>query len=297
MSLADELRGACPCFSSQEPLSRHTSLAIGGPADYYAEVMTVDELIALRKVVLQHNLPVFFLGAGSNLLISDRGIRGLVLHLQGQFRRIEFKGNLVNAGAAAMMPTLARQAAERGLSGLEPLIGIPGTIGGGLVMNAGTREGWLGNVVSSVDVVGDSSKVESLTAEVFGFSYRKSNLEGRWIIGTELALKSDQPASIMKRIDDLLQYRTRTQPLATSNCGSVFKNPPEGPAAQWIENAGFKGVSVGGARVSERHANFILNENNATANDVRTLMTRIQDKVLQQFNVHLEPEVKLVGEW
>jgi UDP-N-acetylmuramate dehydrogenase len=297
MSLADELRAACPCSSAQEPLSRHTSLAIGGPADYYAEVMTVDELMALRKVVLQHALPVFFLGAGSNLLVSDRGIRGLVLHLQGEFRRIEFKGNLVKAGAAAMMPMLARQAAERGLSGLESLIGIPGTLGGGLVMNAGTREGWLGDVVSSVDVLGDALKVESLTAEVFGFSYRKSNLEGRWIIGAELALISDKPASIMKRIDDFLQYRTRTQPLATSNCGSVFKNPSEGPAAQWIEKAGFKGVSIGGARVSERHANFILNENKATASDVRTLMTRIQDKVLKEFNIRLEPEVKLVGEW
>jgi UDP-N-acetylmuramate dehydrogenase len=196
-----------------------------------------------------------------------------------------------------MMPTLAKQAAERGLSGIESLIGVPGTIGGGLVMNAGTREGWLGSVVAAVQVIGDSLKMETLSPETFGFSYRHSNLEGKWITGAELALKSDEPASIMKRIDDLLQYRTRTQPLATSNCGSVFKNPPEGPAAQWIEKAGFKGTAVGGARVSERHANFIINEGKATAQDVRDLISKIQKKVQEQFSVRLEPEVKMAGEW
>jgi len=144
MSLLDDLRTACPAIIPQESLSRHTSLAIGGPADYYAEVMTAGELMALRKTAHQYSLPVFFLGAGSNLLVSDKGIRGLVIHLNGEFRRIEFRDNLVRVGAAAMMPTVARQAAERGLSGLEPLIGVPGTIGGGLVMNAGTRAGWLG---------------------------------------------------------------------------------------------------------------------------------------------------------
>src|ERR1017187_5383216 len=143
-----------------------------------------------------------------------------------------------------MMPTLAKQAGEQGLAGVEALIGVPGTIGGGLVMNAGTREGWLGNVVSSVQVIGDSQNVETLGPEAFGFSYRHSALEGKWITGAELSLKSDEPASIMKRIDALLQYRTRTQPLTTANCGSVFKNPPNGHAAEMIEKAGFKGTAV-----------------------------------------------------
>jgi UDP-N-acetylmuramate dehydrogenase len=297
MSVAEELAAACPALRPQEPLSKHTSLAIGGPADYYADVNTFQELTALRKIVAKHKTPVFFLGAGSNLLVSDRGIRGLVLHLQGDFRTIEFEGTRVNVGAGAMMPAVAKQSAEQGLTGVEALIGVPGTIGGGLVMNAGTREGWLGNVVTSVRVLGDALKVETLTSEAFGFSYRHSNLEGRWIVGAELALKTDEPASIMKRIDDLLQHRTRTQPLTTSNCGSVFKNPSEGPAAQWIEKAGFKGTAIGGARVSERHANFIINDKNAMARDVRELMDRIQKKVLEQFKVRLEPEVKLVGEW
>jgi UDP-N-acetylmuramate dehydrogenase len=297
MALSDDLQSACSAVKLQEPLSRHTSLAIGGPADYYADVATVAELVALRRIASQNKLPVFFLGAGSNLLVSDRGIRGFVIHLQGEFRTIEFKGKTVNAGAGVMMPALAKQAAERGLSGVESLIGVPGTLGGGLVMNAGTREGWLGNVVSLVHIIGDDSKIESLTEEAFGFGYRRSNLEGRWVIGAELTLKMEESASIMKRIESLLQYRTKTQPLATCNCGSVFKNPAEGPAAQWIEKAGFKGVAVGGARVSDRHANFIINEANAKAADVRALMSRIQEKVLKEFQVSLEPEVKLVGEW
>ena len=308
MPLAEDLRAACPGLKIQEPLSRHTSLAIGGPADYYADVNTLDELKAIRKVVTPSPppsptrgeggiaVPVFFLGAGSNLLVSDKGIRGLVIHLQGDFRKMEIEGTRVKVSAGALMPTVARQAAEHGLAGIESLIGVPGTIGGGLVMNAGTREGWLGNVVVSVQVLGDSSKVESLTSDSFGFSYRHSKLEGRWIVGAELALKSDEPASIMKRIDALIQYRTKTQPLTTSNCGSVFKNPSEGHAAEWIEKAGFKGKRVGGAQVSERHANFIINEKQATAADVRELMKQIQEKVLEQFNVRLEPEVKWVGE-
>jgi UDP-N-acetylmuramate dehydrogenase len=297
MSLADELRAACPGVKAQEPLFKHTSLAIGGPADFYADVNTLPELIALRKISTSQHLPVFFLGAGSNLLVSDRGIRGLVIHLQGDFRRVDFNGSTVKVGAGVLMPTLAKQAAERGLSGIESLIGVPGTIGGGLVMNAGTREGWLGSVVSSVQVLDDSLHIASKPAQELAFEYRHSKLEGQWVVGGELVLKSDDPAQVAKRMDTLIQYRTRTQPLTTSNCGSVFKNPSEGPAAQWIEKAGFKGTAVGGARVSDRHANFIINEKKATAQDVRELIQRIQKKVQDEFRVHLEPEVKMVGEW
>src|SRR4029077_14222401 len=146
----------CPLLREKEPLSRHTSFGIGGSADYYVDINMRQELFALHELLRNHPLPVFFLGAGSNLLVSDRGIRGVVIHLQGDFRRIEFNENHVKVGAGVMMPALAKQAAERGLSGVESLIGLPGTIGGGLVMNAGTREGWLGRVVSSVAARGRS---------------------------------------------------------------------------------------------------------------------------------------------
>lgn len=295
--LVAELTAACKSLRVKEPLSRHTSWAIGGPADYFAEVGSLRELQALRQVVSQHHLPYFFLGAGSNLLVSDRGIRGLVIHLLGDFRHISFNSPHVTVGAGAWMPTLSKQCAEKGLAGVESLIGVPGTVGGGVVMNAGTREGVLGDVVESVKVLDEQAQAQSIPLEKLGFTYRHSNAMGWWITEATLLLRPEDRSSIMARVESLLQYRTRTQPLATSNCGSVFKNPPNDAAARLIEQAGMKGVAVGGARVSERHANFILNEKQASAQDVRELMTQIQRKVQAQFSVHLEPEVKCVGEW
>jgi len=297
MALIDDLQAACALLRPNEPLSRHTSFGIGGPAEFYADVNTREELIALHRVLQEQPRPVFFLGAGSNLLVSDRGVRGLVIHLQGDFRQIRFDGERVWAGAAAWMPTLSKQCAERGLSGAEALIGVPGTLGGGLVMNAGTRDGVLGDVVESIDVLEPAGRERALERPEIHFSYRRSNLEGRWLLGARLRLKPAEPSSIMSRIDELLKARARTQPLATSNCGSVFKNPPERAAAQFIEEAGLKGLAVGGARVSERHANFIINEKNARADDVRELMSEIQKRVFEKFGLRLEPEVKLVGEW
>ena len=158
MTVVNPLFAACAQVREQEPLARHTSFAIGGPADYFADVTRLDELIALRRVVTEQKLPVFFIGAGSNLLVSDRGIRGLVIHLQGDFRAITFQGTTVRVGAGAWMPVLAKQAAERGLSGVEALIGVPGTVGGGLIMNAGTRDGCMGDVTKRVDVLTESGE-------------------------------------------------------------------------------------------------------------------------------------------
>jgi UDP-N-acetylmuramate dehydrogenase len=297
MTAIDSLSAACPHLREGEPLARHSSFAIGGPADYFADVTCLEELIALRRVATVRNLPVFFIGAGSNLLISDRGIRGLIIHLQGDFRALTFEGNNVRVGAGAWMPVLAKQAADHGLSGVEAMIGIPGTIGGGLIMNAGTRDGWIGDVTETIDVLDAKGMVRTLRSDAFGFAYRTSTLNGQWILGAQLRLKPSDTKTVKEKMDSILQYRTRTQPLATSNCGSVFKNPEQGPAAQFIEQAELKGLAVGGARVSERHANFIINERNASASDVLELMTRIQTRVKEKFGVDLEPEVKRVGEW
>ena len=291
------LRDACPSLRDNEPLSRHTSFALGGPADLYADVNTLAELSALRRVTAENPLPVFFLGAGSNLLVADAGIRGLVIHLQGEFRRISFSGDIVHAGAGAWMPALSKQTAAHGLSGIESLVGVPGTVGGGLVMNAGTRDGVLGDVVTQIERLTPSGDVETLAAAQARFVYRHSALEGSWITGAVLRLKPEESSSIISRIEQYLQYRSRTQPLATNNCGSVFKNPSQGAAAMFVEQAGFKGKSVGGARVSERHANFIINEKTATAADVRALIESIQSAVRAKFGVTLETEVKFVGEW
>jgi UDP-N-acetylmuramate dehydrogenase len=295
--LLDELREACPSLKLNEPLTKHTSLGIGGPAEYFADVSTREELIALRKITQKNKLPVFFIGAGSNLLIADKGIKGLVIHLVGGFRQAIFDGPIVKAGAGAWLPTLSKQCAEKGLSGLESLIGVPGSVGGGLVMNAGTREGVIGDVVESVEIVDENAQIRSVPKEQLGFQYRKSVLAGSWILSGKLRLKASERSLIMARIDELLQYRTKTQPVGTSNCGSVFKNPEGFAAAQLVEKAGFKGQRQGGAQVSERHANFIINQNHATAQDVQDLIRRIQQKVFENFGVKLEPEIKLVGEW
>ncbi|HVO33544.1 MAG TPA: UDP-N-acetylmuramate dehydrogenase, partial [Elusimicrobiota bacterium] len=296
-SILDELQAACAMVREQEPLSRHTSLAIGGPADFYAEPHHRDELAGLRRLSLAKHLPVFFIGAGSNLLVADKGIRGLVIRLMGDFRQAAFDGEHVTVGAAVWMPALVKQAAEHGLSGIESLIGVPGTVGGGLVMNAGTREGVLGDVVQGVELMRPDGSTEVRPAGELGFDYRHSGLEGAWILGATLRLKAAERSSIMERIDGYLQSRSRTQPLATSNCGSVFKNPPGAAAAQLIEQAGLKGHGEGGARISERHANFIINENHASAAAVRNLLDHVQKTVEAKFGVRLEPEVKLVGEW
>ena len=228
-ALEQTFRAACPSLRLQESLSRHTSLAIGGPADYYADVNTQEELLALHQAVLTAKLPVFFIGAGSNLLVSDKGFRGLVIHLQGDFRKIQIQGDRVVVGAGAWMPTVVKQCAQEGLAGIEALIGVPGTIGGGLVMNAGTRDGVVGDAVESVEVIDDHSQIQTRRLDQIEFQYRRSNLVNQWILSATLRLKPDERSHIISRIDSYLQYRARTQPLATSNCGSVFKNP-EGKA-------------------------------------------------------------------
>jgi UDP-N-acetylmuramate dehydrogenase len=291
------LREAFPGLKTSEPLARHSSFAIGGPADFYADVETLTDLTALRRATADGSIPVFFVGSGSNLLISDKGVRGLVIHLQGEFRSIVFEESRVTVGAAAFMPVLSKQAADRGLSGVEALIGVPGTVGGGLVMNAGTRDGWIGDVTESVDVLAQDGRVNTILKAECGFVYRHSRFGADWVIGAALRLKKSDAATVKAKIDAIVQYRSRTQPLATNNCGSVFKNPEQGPAAGFIEKAGLKGHGIGGARISERHANFIVNENRASANDVRALIDLMQKTVREKFGVALEPEVRLVGEW
>lgn len=297
MGLLEEFRAVCPGIRAGEPLVKHSSLGVGGPAEIYADVNTREELIALRKEVNKTPVSVFLIGAGSNLLISDQGIPGLVIHLQGDLRKATFEDDLVHVAAGAWLPSLAKQCAEKGLAGLEPLVGVPGSVGGGLVMNAGTRDGELGALVESVDVVESDGSVRKMPKSDLRFTYRHSNLEGFWILGATLRLKRENAASIMARIDSYLQYRSRTQPLATSNCGSVFKNPPNGFAAKMIEECGLKGRAIGGARISEKHANFIINENKAKAMDVYELICLARREVDQKFHIKLEPEVKLIGEF
>ena len=287
-----------PESKADELLSRHTTFRIGGPADFYLELESVQRLKALSEFAQNHRVPVTYLGWGSNLLVLDGGIRGIVARFRGEFERIDFlDGGRVRAGAGVRLPTLVTECAEQGLGGAESLVGVPGTIGGALVMNAGTREGEIGPLVESVLCFDpDRGEERRIPATELRFEYRRSNLEGRVILAAELRLKAGSKVDILKRVRQLQERRRKTQPIHTFNVGSTFKNPPGRFVAQMIEQAGLKGSRCGGARVSEKHANFFENEGTATARDVLSLVEKVRAEIRSRFGVELELEMKVVGE-
>ena len=291
------LTAALPRVRLDEPLARHTTYKIGGPADALAEPSTREELSRALSIASESRVPVFVLGFGSNLLVKDRGIRGLVIRLSGDFERIDFPGGArVRAGAAVRIPQLVVACAQRGLSGLEPIVGVPGTVGGALAMNAGTREAEIGALVESVELARPSGEIAEVPASALRFSYRHSSIENAIALSAALVLKARDKADIMADVARHQQKRLQTQPIHTFNVGSTFKNPPGRFAAELIERAGLKGHAVGGARVSPVHANFIENFAGAKASDVLALVDLIRERVRAAFGVGLELEMKVVGE-
>lgn len=278
-----------------EPMSKHTTLGIGGPAEWYVEVDSLDRLQKVLRAAQQKNLPLFFLGAGSNLLVSNRGIAGVVIRLCGDFEAVTFNAQEVRAGAGTLLPALVKQAAERGLGGAEPLVGVPGTVGGALVMNAGTRELEIGQIVKSVEVIQPNGELSLLAADQISFQYRSSSLRHEVICFVTLQLKPAPKDDIIRTIQEFLSRRLQTQPIGTLNVGSIFKNPAGRYAAQLIEQAGLKGTMRGKAQISPKHANFIVNRGGASAEDVKGLIFEIQATVYQRFGIELEPEIKIVG--
>lgn len=294
----EKLRENFPNAKFDEPLSLHTTFRIGGPADCYLEPQNKAELVSAMRVARDFQLPLFMLGWGSNLLVRDSGIRAIVCRLRGDFEKLDFLGDRrVRAGCGVRVPQLAAFCAEKGLAGAEPLVGVPGTVGGALVMNAGTRDGEIGPLVVEVEIL-DPGALETaiLPTAALNFSYRRSNLEGKIVLGCILELKPGDKGDIIKRIQQFQQKRLQTQPIHTYNVGSIFKNPPEQFAAKMIEAAGLKGTVVGGARVSEVHANFIENFSGATAADVLKLVRLIRERIKSDFGKDLELEMKVVGE-
>lgn len=290
---------ALPQARLDEPLARYTTFKIGGPADAFVELRSVDELALAARVAREAGAPMLVIGWGSNLLVRDGGVRGLVARLRGDFERVEFlPGGRVRAGAAVRVPQLVTACAERGLCGDEPLVGIPGTVGGALVMNAGTRDGEIGPLALEVGVF-DLGTLErrALSRDGLKFDYRSSNLDEKLVVlDGLLQLKSGDKADIMARVQRYQQRRLQTQPIHTFNVGSTFKNPPGRFVAQLIEEAGLKGSACGGARVSPMHANFIENFRNATAADVLALVESVRQAIRERFGLELELEMKVVGQ-
>ncbi len=278
----------------REPLSKFTTFRIGGPADFYLEPKDRNDLINLIKYLKEIKYPYILIGNGSNVLISDDGIRGAAINLEYGFTKIEVKKNRVYAEAGLRLSKFVDVCIEHSLVGLENLAGIPGTLGGAILMNAGAYGGEISDFITKVEVV-DDEKIIFLKKEECGFAYRKSNLEGKIILSSEFELPFGDKEKAKERRKELLLKRNQSQPVELPNAGSIFKNPPNDYAARLIEQAGLKGLTIGGAKVSEKHANFIVNFNNATANDVIELMKIIQERVHQKFGVMLEPEIKVIG--
>jgi UDP-N-acetylmuramate dehydrogenase len=285
-----------------EPLSRHTSFRIGGPADAWVEVSTADDIVAVQRAARAAGVPLAVLGIGTNVLVSDRGVRGVVLKLGRVLGRLEWRhaGDRmhVRAGAAAPFKKLVVDAAARHLTGLEFAEGIPGSIGGGLLMNAGAFGGEISNVVASITGVDPDGGERHLPRAELRFGYRRFDLPPELIVThVDFALAPGDPQAIRAKMGDAKRKRDAVQPLGWPNAGSIFKNPPGEFAGRLIEAAGLKGRRIGGAMISEQHANFIVNVGDATAADVKRLMDEVADTVWRARAVQLVPEIKLVGDW
>ena len=279
-----------------EPLSRHNYFGIGGSAAAYFEVSTTDELAHVTQLNKRCHVPVAIIGRGSNLLVNDAGYPGIVVRLVGEFNRLEFNQNRVEVGAGVSLPRLSKMAAVRGLSGVEFALGIPGSVGGALIMNAGAWGSSFGDLVERVQVMTDEGELLDLSRDDAQFSYRHSGLKTYFCVtGATLALTPSDTAEVENLMQDLYKQKTTNQPFAEENAGCMFKNPPGHSAGKLIDECGLKGYRIGGAEVSKIHGNFILNLDNATAHDVLSLVRHIQDRVKQERGVDLEMEVQLLG--
>ena len=283
----------------QEPMASHTTFRIGGPADYFVMPETVEELAAVLKLCKEEQMPYFILGNGSNLLVGDKGFRGVVIQLYKNFDGIQIEGTKVTAKAGAMLIRVAKESGKAGLTGLEFASGIPGTIGGAMVMNAGAYGGEMKDVVTAVTVLTKEGDIKTLTGDEMNFRYRGSVVEdeGYIVLEAVMELKEGNLEEIQARIDELSIQRKTKQPIEYPSAGSTFKRPEGYFAGKLIQDTNLRGYQVGGAQVSEKHCGFVINAGGATAADVMQLMQDVSDKVNAQFGVTLEPEVKRVGEF
>ena len=288
-----------------EPMSGHTSFRIGGPADALVTPADRQDLITLLREVRAKGLATVVIGSGTNLLVRDGGFRGVAISLKRldaievarEYRSLGGSFAVIAAGAGAQLARVLNFAVERGLTGLEFAAGIPGTVGGAVCMNAGTAQGETGDVIESVTLLSPEGDMVTRRRDEMGFGYRTATVPpGHIVLDARIILRHEDEAKIRANVKRLLDERKERQPWGLPNAGSVFKNPLDEAAGKLIESAGMKGATSGGAQVSEKHANFIVNRGNATAADVLALMERVRRKVLEQHGVRLEPEITIIGE-
>jgi UDP-N-acetylmuramate dehydrogenase len=279
------------------PMKRYTSLKVGGPAECLFFPKDVKELRKVIRHAWRKRIPVFILGKGTNLIVKDGGIRGWVVSLIQGMKKVRMDGAVVEADAGCSLQQLVQFTVQKGLTGLEPFFGIPGTVGGGLAMNAGAWGAELKDVVHSVALMKEDGEIVERPRSRLRFTYRDLVLPPSWIIlSGSFILKEGRREEILERLKSFSEMRKRTQPLEYPSAGSVFKNPEKGPAGKWIDETGLKGFRMGQAMVSDRHANFIVNLGKATAEEVLRLMEWVERRVYEEKGVSLEREVRVVGE-
>lgn len=282
----------------KEPMSRHTTFRIGGNADVFINIETEEELIFCISAARQCDVPYFICGKGSDLLVSDEGIEGAVFCLSGM-KGIEISGVRVCVKAGQSMQTLCLELQRRGLSGLEFAYGIPGTVGGAVYMNAGAYGGEIADRIVSARYLDKSGTVKEIKKEDMGLGYRSSIFQtnGGVILSAVFRLENGDSADILNKMNEYLKRRKEKQPIELPSAGSVFKRPQGNFAGTLIEKSGLKGEKTGGAKVSEKHAGFIVNTGKATSADVKALIEKIQEKVFSDSGIRLEPEVIFLGRW
>lgn len=281
-----------------EPMRDHTSFKVGGPADYMVTPENLEELEKVIAFCRDKKLNFFILGLGSNILVRDKGIRGIVVKLGNGFKNVTIDGEQISAEAGISLSDLAREAAGHGLGGLEFAEGIPGSLGGAVVMNAGAYGGEMKDILMEVTAISQDGDIKKYFPDEMSMTYRKSTfqLNGDTVISAVLKLHKDNVESIQARMEDFARRRKEKQPLEYPSAGSTFKRPPNHFVGPMIEELGLKGYQIGGAQVSTKHAGFIINAGNATASDVLALIDFIQKRVKERYSVELQPEIKVIGE-
>ena len=282
-----------------EPMSRHTTFRIGGPADLFLIPKSIEEIRRTVAVCREEGIPWFVLGNGSNLLVSDKGYQGVVIQLYKGFGEVKVQGCQITAQAGALLSQIAAAAREESLTGFEFAGGIPGTLGGAVVMNAGAYGGEMKDVVKEVTVLTREGEIRTLQAEELAMGYRTSAIKeaGYIVLSAVLSLEKGDKEQIKARMQELAGMRSSKQPLQYPSAGSTFKRPEGYFAGKLIMDSGLRGYQVGGAQVSEKHCGFVINTGNATARDVRNLMADVQRIVEEKYGVKLEPEVKFLGDF
>ena len=279
------------------PMKKFTSIKVGGPA---GSLLFPKDVVELRKVVRyarRKDIPILILGKGTNLVVRDKGIRGWVISLTQGMKKVQLEGDVIEAEAGLSLQRLVQFSIQKNLTGLEPFFGIPGTVGGGLAMNAGAWGVELKDILLSIILMNEKGEVVERPRKKLKFSYRRLAIPPTWIIlNGRFHLKKGRKEDILDHVRSYSEIRKRTQPLDYPSACSIFKNPAEGPAGKWIEEAGLKGFRMGQAMVSDRHANFIINLGKATAQEVINLMEWVERKIYEEKAISLEREVRVVGE-